>query len=168
MQCIKHTKVVQKQKVEALSKTEVTAHFHNGRQNLLSMTSLAMSQADSNFKEVVQKMNTLFFRLLLIESYDRTTDRLWWIWHTSWLRVIDTDDALAYWDMSVEWMTKPRVSDIQYSMLTTSDPNRCRIMFDQLLHFHRLNPGKTRGYKVGATRNQSPYVIQKHVLWRAQ
>ena len=25
------------------------------------------------------KMNTLFFRLLLIESYDRTTDRLWWI-----------------------------------------------------------------------------------------
>ena len=63
MQCIKHTKVAQKQKVEALSKTEVTARFHNGRQDLLSMTLLAMSQAAScsNFKEVVQKMNTLFF-----------------------------------------------------------------------------------------------------------
>ena len=66
MQCIKHIKVAQKQKVEALSKTKVTACFHNGRQDLLSMTSLTMSQAGSNFKEVVQEMNTLFFQLLLI------------------------------------------------------------------------------------------------------
>ena len=63
MQCIKHTKVAQKQKVKALSKTEVTAHFHNRRQDLLSVTLLAMSRAasGSNFKEVIQKMNTLFF-----------------------------------------------------------------------------------------------------------
>ena len=111
MQCIKHIKVVQRQKVKALSMTEVTACFHNGRQDLLSMTSLAMSQAASNFKPWISSKNEyIIFWLLLIESYDRTTDKLWWIWHTSWLRMINMDDTLAFWDMSVEWMTKPRVN----------------------------------------------------------
>ena len=61
MQCIKHTKVAQKQKVKALSKTEVTAHFHNRRQDLLSILAMSQAASGSNFKEVIQKMNTLFF-----------------------------------------------------------------------------------------------------------
>ena len=84
----------------------------------------------SNFKEVVQKMNTLFFQLLLIESYDRTTDRLWWIWHTSWLWVIDTDDALAYWDIQYS-MPMTRLSTVRSrsSLGPDSDPSTAVQLF---------------------------------------
>ena len=152
MQCIKHTKVAQNRK---------SRPFQRPRWLPASTTEdKTYCQWHQCLPHISSKMNTLFFDFF----YDRTTELnwlLWWIWHTIWLRMIDT----PWWcKLRHEWSGwRSRGSDIQCRQpLIQTDVKLCLIDRFSFVAKALVKPGDYNGHASPV----SPWFYQlMRVVW---